>query len=66
MGRVEATGKQFNDKPVKCMVYDRSSRMLSVSMKSKKSIISHDRLMTYAALGLGVILLIAAVGLLII
>ena len=58
MGRVVNTNQTLNEKPVKAMIYDRSTKILSVRDESRRSLETKDKIITYFSLGFGVILLI--------
>ncbi len=56
MGRVIDTGKTFNGKPVKAMVFDRESRMLSFTSESKSAVSGSDKLLSRISFVLGIAL----------
>lgn len=60
MGRVMDTGKTFNGKQVKSMVYDSNTKILSFREQTKEQIEINDKIMTYASFGIGGVLLLLA------
>lgn len=62
IGEVRASTNFFNNKPVKLALVDPVSRLLSLKTKSKEQLEKQDRLGTYTALGIGVVLFLSGVG----
>ncbi|MCL5011591.1 MAG: hypothetical protein M1594_01715 [Candidatus Marsarchaeota archaeon] len=61
MGRVVNTNQTLNGKKVKAMIYDRSTKILSVRDESRQSLETKDKLLSYFSLGFGIALLVIGV-----
>jgi hypothetical protein len=58
VGRVATSVATLNDQPIKMMVYDPHSKLLSVRQEGKDRIVKKDKTYTYLSFGLGVPLLL--------